>query len=119
MRVMTQGAPPGSLLDLLRRHDEIRRFGRPTLGSAPAQPGQMGSAQQWIELSLNAGFTLAALVVSIGAWLRPRKAREVDGKEVVVVIELNGTRVTMRSVDPEETARVLKELTASAPHVEP
>jgi hypothetical protein len=107
---MTEGAHVSSLLQVLLDDDDLRSTARPRLCTAPVRPGQMGAASQWIELVAGTGLDLAALLVSVGAWLRPREARGTGDGSVTVVIETNGKKLTLSSADPDEITQVLQAL---------
>jgi len=108
VRLTTEGAPASSLLQALLDDDDLRSTARPRLCTAPVPPGQMGSASQWIELVAGTGLDLAALMVALGAWLRPRLPRSAGDDEVTVTIEADGMKVTLASTEPHEIARMLK-----------
>ncbi|MER7444521.1 effector-associated constant component EACC1 [Micromonospora avicenniae] len=77
-----------SLLDWLRREDELR--GRVCLEQLPTRPGEMGALADTLVVALGSGGAVAVLAGSLSTWLSQRGTSvEVqitgpDGRQVIV-----------------------------------
>ncbi|MFJ2936063.1 hypothetical protein ACIO8G_25315 [Streptomyces sp. NPDC087219] len=94
------------LTQWLRDDEELGDSATITLTSPPAKPGDMGVAFDAIQLAVDSGFQVANLVLAVSLWRRSRT------KPPVVVIEREGTRVTVDTDDPELAARIASALSA-------
>lgn len=75
------------------------------LSPGPSSQGDMGTAFDAIQLTVESGFQVANLVLAVAVWRSSRS------QPPVVAIERNGTRVTVDSSDPAVVARIAAALT--------
>ncbi|MEV8624122.1 hypothetical protein [Streptomyces sp. NPDC051079] len=88
------------LTQWLRDDEEVGERATITLTSAPAKPGEMGVAFDAVQLAVDSGFQVANLVLAVSLWRRSRT------KPPIIVIERDGTRVTVDTDDPALAARI-------------
>ncbi|CAL9452225.1 hypothetical protein SUDANB58_02473 [Streptomyces sp. enrichment culture] len=99
-----EGAGLRTLARWLRGDEEVSTEAEINLVTTPPREGEMGSAFEAIQVVVDNGFQVANLVVAIAAWRRttPNKPE--------VIIERNGTRVTIHSDDAEVISQITRTL---------
>ncbi|WP_326623259.1 hypothetical protein OG863_40070 [Streptomyces decoyicus] len=93
-----------SLYNWLRQDSAVRRGAHVTLPQAPAEPGQMGTLADVLQLVTDNGWSAASFALALSTWRQTRPGRR------SVTVQRGDTTVIVENGSEEELSRLIEAL---------